>query len=116
MDLSVLLSDAFDVLKNLRDGELLAGLALLINMLVNLTKLPVLKTLFDKFNWAKPLMALGLGLAGGLVQALVDGKPVGEVVVVALTGATAGIGAVGFHELVRALKVIYASVKGKFTA
>lgn len=73
----------------------LAGLVVLVNLLTNLTKI---KWLQDRVPAAaRPWIAAVLGTAGGVLTALVGGKPLPLALV---SGLLIGMSAIGTHELV----------------
>jgi hypothetical protein len=76
----------------------------LINLLVNLSKLPYVDKLFVGRKWLRVILALVLGASGGLVMALIDQKPLMDVLMSMGTGVVAGVGASGLHELTQAAK------------
>lgn len=80
----------------------LAGLIALVNLLVQLTKLHSLPGFLGKaMAWIKPswrpYLAIGLGMLGGFLVALQQGKSWGAAVV---GGIITGLGAIGGHEAI----------------
>lgn len=111
--LTSLLSDAFNVVKEFRDVGLLAGLMLLVNFLVNATKLEFVAKWLGNVKPVRALVALGLGVLGGVVVALSQGKTLGELGVMALAGGLAGVTGSGFHEVVQNLKDVFGTSSAK---
>lgn len=98
-----LLVDAKDVYSTWKLLGALAGLAALLNLLVNLTKFGPVKEWFEtnKKKWLLSYLSMGLGaLAGGLGAYLVGS----DVVQGAVAGLMAGSMATGGHELVSNLR------------
>lgn len=110
--LAELLSQAFEVVKGFKDAGLLMGLVLLVNLLVNLTKLPWVTDLLAKVKWVRAPLALALGACSGLLGALAMGKSWQEVAMAAATGLVAGLGSIGLHEVVQSGKAA-AALDGK---
>lgn len=88
-----LLNQMSTVLSAFNAGTLL-GLIALVNVLTNLTKVPRVRDLVPPP--ARKWVALGLGLAGGVLAALADGKPW---LASLLQGVIIGVGAIGTHEV-----------------
>ena len=111
-----LLTQALDVFKQFKDVGLLVGLAAAINLLVNVTKLPVVEKWLNGVKPLRGVLAVVLGVGTGLVTALSQGKPVSEVVLMAVGGGLAGSGSVALHELVQNVKTLYSAAKVRFTS
>jgi len=78
----------------------LAGMLAVVNVLVNATKLPFLSDFFSQRVWLRPLLATIFGALAGTLQAMVEGSPFLPSL---LVGLIAGLGSVGFHELMQIL-------------
>lgn len=102
--LAELLTQAFEVVKGFKDAGLLMGLVLLVNLLVNATKLPWIDGMISKVKWLRAPLALALGASAGLLGALAAGKSWAEIAMAVATGLVAGLGSVGLHEVVQSGK------------
>lgn len=98
-----LLKDGEKVVSDWRSLGAVAGLIAAINFLMNLTKMGTVGAYIKqkKLKWIRPLLSAALGGFVGAATAMATDMPV---VTVALHGILAGVGSVGFHELVEALK------------
>jgi hypothetical protein len=87
-------------------GAILAGIALAVNLLVNLTKFKPLNDYIKrkKLKWVRPLGALLLGLIGGASEAIAAGHNWKMASVMAFLGLGSGGMAVVFHEFVASVK------------
>jgi hypothetical protein len=79
----------------------LAGVAAIVNFLVNMTKYgPVNEFIArKKVKWVRPILALLAGLIGGFSTALARGLPWSTSALYAFGGLFAGGGAIAIHEL-----------------
>lgn len=92
-----LLKQTGQVVSDWRTVGWLAGMIALINLLINLMRLPFLDALLARYKkkWLKPLVAAGLGaLLVGLSSYATDANVLNSIVV----GLMAGFAAVGVHE------------------
>ena len=102
MELFAALTKVIDDWRNL---GLLAGLIAAINFLIALLRFRMINDFFTKWDikWLKPLLATVLGGAlGGLSVAATGASAINSV----LAGCLAGLGSVGFHELINSLKIM----------
>jgi MFS family permease len=99
MTVDALIATITAVVKDWRTAGWLAGLVALINLLLQLLRLPVLDRLLDRLGmkWAKPA---GAAVLGGFLTALLAYKDGGSLVGAALSGALFGLSATGLYELV----------------
>lgn len=80
----------------------LAGSLALVNVLMNTLKYEPLAKFLTGLKigwWLRPVLALVLGIAAGVLSSVVGGAPVGIAILVALLS---GLGSTGFHELITA--------------
>lgn len=94
-----LVSDAGKVIDDWKNIGWLAGVIALINLLLNLIRFTPIETWLISldYKWLKPLIATVLGAALGGFSTFSTGAGVFNSIV---AGAIAGLGSVGFHELV----------------
>ena len=87
-------------------GAILAGLAAVINTLVNVSKIGAINEYIKrkKLKWIRLVAALVLGFLGGLATALTQGMEWPMATVTSLGGVMSGGGAVVIHELISMLK------------
>lgn len=88
------LTDLLQVVGDFRTAGLLAGMIAVVNLLTNLTKVPLVAK-YVKPAW-RPWVALGLGAVGSGLAALSSGVSIPAAV---LTGLVSGFSAIGSHEL-----------------
>lgn len=83
-------------------GGALAGVAALLALLLQISKMDLFRKLLDDKgrDWMRPLGLTLLATAGGLVSALQAGAPLGAA---ALAGAMAGLSGIGGRELLKHL-------------
>lgn len=98
-DVGELVSDAGKVIDDWQNVGWIAGVIALINLLLNLLRFtPINSWLKDLgYAWLKPLIATSLGALLGGFSTYSTGAGVLNSIV---AGAMAGLGSVGFHELV----------------
>lgn len=98
-DVGELLSDAGKVIDDWGNVGWLAGVIALINLLLNLLRFtPINALLADlDYKWTKPLTATLLGAALGGFSTFSTGASALQSII---AGAMAGLGSVGFHELI----------------
>ena len=80
----------------------IAGSLALVNVLMNTLKYEPLAKFLTSLKigwWLRPVLALVLGIAAGVLSSVVGGAPVGISILVALLS---GLGSTGFHELITA--------------
>ena len=97
-DVGALITDAGKAIDDWRNVGWLAGVIALINLMLNLLRFtPVNSWLTNlDYKWAKPLTATLLGAAlGGFSTYSTGASALNSIV----AGAMAGLGSVGFHEL-----------------
>lgn len=92
------IQQAFGVLSQWKTGGAVIGLIAAVNVLMNLTKIQWVKDhLLNVRPWLMPLASvLFAGLLAGLGALQAHAAPMGAII----AAITAGLGAVGFHELV----------------
>ena len=108
-DANSLFLQAFAAVTDFRTGALLAGFVVLLNLLVNVTKIPALD---DKIpdHW-RPVIAVFLGIIGAIITARASGTSWGSAFSVGIpAGIAAGGGAVAFHEAVQTLKTFWSNL------
>lgn len=96
-DVGELLKQTGQVVSDWRTVGWLAGMIALINLLINLTRLPFLDALLARYKkkWLKPLIAAGLGaFLVGMTSYATDANALNSIVIGLLTG----FAAVGVHE------------------
>lgn len=105
---TVIVTDAFrdlvQIITNWRAVGSLAAVALLLGLLLRLTKLGALYRFFDSkgIAWARPVFAAVLGGAGAVVTAIAGGvKDIPGLLVAFASGAFAGFSAVGGYSTLR---------------
>lgn len=94
-----IITDAGKVIDDWKNIGWLAGVIAFINFLLNLIRFTPIESwlLGLDYKWIKPLIATLLGAALGGFSSLSTGASVLQSVI---TGAMAGLGSVGFHELI----------------
>lgn len=98
------LHDVVDLITNHRNVGALAFVAIVITLLVRVSKLGVLSRFLAarQLTWVRPLLAVLLGVAGALATALQQGRASAtDLLSAALGGALAGLVGVGTHEVAR---------------
>jgi len=93
------LGNVADLAKGFGAGKVghLVLLAGIVNLLVGLSKWHVINDKYgDMIKPYKPYLAMGLGVAGGIVDAMMGGAVGLDVMV---NGIVVGIGSIGLHEL-----------------
>lgn len=96
LDVAKLLSDVMGIVSQWKAGGALAGCIALVHVLVSLTKLKPLDPFFSKKAWIRPALSLFLGAALTFLTSLTTGGTLGAAL---LAGLLAGVGSMGFHEL-----------------
>ena len=99
---SELVSGVLKVASDYKAGGALAAAAALLALLMQVTKVPVLRKLLDDKGreWVRPIIIVLIGGGTGAVSALQSGASVGASVV---AGVMAGISGVGMREVMRHL-------------
>lgn len=94
-----LVSDAGKVIDDWKNIGWLAGVIALINLLLNLLRFRAIETWLNDLDckWLKPLIATLLGCALGGFSTYATGAGILNSIV---AGAMAGLGSIGFHELI----------------
>lgn len=97
-DVGGLITDAGKVIDDWKNVGWLAGVIALINLLLNLLRFRPIDEWLTRidYKWIKPLVATVLGAALGGFSTFATGASVLNSIV---AGAMAGLGSVGFHEL-----------------
>lgn len=93
-----ILTDIGSLAQNWTTLGKLGTLIVLVNLVMKLTKMPMVDK-YIKPSW-RPWMSMGFGVAGGILTSLSSGAPILSAMV---TGVMTGLGATGVHE-------VYASV------
>lgn len=98
-----LLSEALGIVSTWQAGGWIIGCTAIVNLLVNVMKFKPIADWLEKLKigwWLRPVIAIVLGIIGGIFSSLVGGASPGTAILVALL---AGVSSAGFHELMTAL-------------
>lgn len=102
------ISTVLNELEGVRESAGSAGTAALalaiVYGLTRLTKLPTIDRLLGFKKWLRVVVAVVLGVLTGVLQALVAHRPWAAVAWAGVTGAFAGLGAVGLDQAISWLK------------